>query len=177
MTEAVGVCALAVVAYLATRPRPGTPLWTLPPITYPPAPGSIRRHDGTGRMWDDGCFVVPPILPDVEHAWQPAQPDDTPGQLMPGEADTPPPIDAVALRLDFMEARLHAWLDAEYVSVCMRMQIEPVAVTRTAKRKQQHVKGKSHGTTQQARVPAEDRPGTAHPHRGRRRVRGGMRVA
>lgn len=160
MAEAVGACALVVVAYLATRPRPGT----LAPVKYPPSPHSIRRHDGTGRVWDDGAFVSPPPLPEPtpepEH-----EPDPSPST---DDGDT------ASLRLDLMEARLLAWLDTEYVALCARMQIEPSAVTRPADVKPR--KGKKHGTAQEARrLPVVGVDG-GH-HRGRRRVRGGVRVA
>ena len=158
MAEAVGACALVVVAYLATRSRPGT----LAPIKYPPTPGSIRRHDGTGRVWDNGAFVSPPPLPEPT-------PDPEPDPA-PSTDDG----DVVALRLDLMEARLNAWLDTEYVSICARMHIEPTAVTRPAVMK----KEKKHGTAPQARMRDDGlRDVGARPHRGRRRIRGGVRVA
>lgn len=35
-----------------------------------------------------------PVQPAASAAWQPAKPGDTPGALIPGEGDIPPPIDA-----------------------------------------------------------------------------------
>lgn len=49
-------------------------------------------------------------------AWQPARPGDTPGQLVPGEADVPQPIQASARRerlaeLDALTDRIGPLLD------------------------------------------------------------------
>lgn len=194
MTEAVGACALAVVAYMAARPRVGAPLWTLKAITYPPSPSldidptatrirhsgdrlPIRRHDGTGRSWDErDAFVPPPRLPDP-------LPDPGPGPE--GPHPEPPSTedgDAAALRIDIMAARLNAWLDTEYVALCERLHVEPVAVTHTVRHKPKSKKetghGKEqHGSTRQAGGLLARTGGDRGNHRGRRRVRGGVRVA
>lgn len=183
MAEAVGACALVVVAYLASRPRRAVPLWSVKPVLYTATPAAtldidpvrdrirrrgdrlpIRRHDGSDSVYEEDAdaFVAP--LPPL-----PTEPEPEP------EPDTSTG-DAVALALDAIQARLHVALDAQYVAFCAALQV-PVAVPSTANRKARKGKKKENpdGRAQEARrLPERDSRARA---RGRRRVRGGVRVA
>lgn len=180
MAEAVGACALAVVAYLVARPRLDAPLWMARPVAFTMTPAAvididpvrtrirrrgdrlpIRKHDGSDRTYDDGdAFVMPPRLPDAE-----PEPDPSPSTE---------DADAVALYLDQIQARLHLALDAQYVAFCAALQVS-VTAPLTVKHKAHKGKDNSHGrNTPQGRMPERDAGGARR--RGRRNRRGGVRV-
>lgn len=189
MAEAVGVCALAVVAFLVTRPRLDVPSWMAKPVAFSMSPAAvididpvadairrpgsrlpIRRHDGTGRIYDPevdvAAFVAPlPPLP---------QPEPGPGPEGPiPEHAAPLSTEDIAQALDAIQARLHVALDAQYVAFCATLHV-PVAAPITVKPKARKGKRTNDGTAQEARMSG---PATGSaPHRGRRRVRGGVRV-
>ncbi len=175
VTETVGACALVMVAYMATRPRRSVPQWMAAPVAFSATPAvdvvrtrirhvgdrlPVRKHDGSGRTYGDRDVVMPPRLPDPT-------PDLDP---LPSIVDG----DEISRYLDEVQARLHVALDAEYVALCAALQV-PVAVPNTVKPKAR--KGKrNHGAAQEARrLPGND-AGGSRPHRGSRRVRGGVKV-
>lgn len=184
MAEAVGACALVVVALLATRRRRPDPLWSVKPVAFTITPAvdidpvrdrirrvgdrlPIRRHDGSDTVYDqddDVRALVPPPRPLPEPAPEP-EPEPDP---------TPSTEDDVARALDAIQARLHLALDAQYVAFCAVLQV-PVAVPSTAKRKASKGKRKDHGRTAQE-VGLRDVHRSGGNHRGRRRRRGGVRV-
>lgn len=192
MAETVGACALAVVAYLALRPRLDAPQWMAKPVAFSMSPAAvldidpvadairrpgsrlpIRRHDGTGRIYDaevdvPDAFVAPlPPLP---------QPEPGPGPDGPiPEPAAPLSTEDIAQALDAIQARLHVALDAEYVALCATLHV-PVAAPITVKHKARKGKRTNDGTAQEARRMPERGTGSA-PHRGRRRRRGGVRIA
>lgn len=184
MAETVGACALAVVAYLALRPRRVTPMWSVKPVTFTETPAAmldpvrdrirmpgdclpIRKHDGSDTTYEQDGTSVPPLPALPEHDPSPSTDD----------------ADAVALYLDEIQARLHLALDARYVAFCATLQV-PVAAPLTVKHKARKGKRKNDGTAQDGtaqkeavrRVDGGPRP-AVHAQRGRRRVRGGVRVA